>query len=89
MSKRPPMKLHLKEGGLHQALGVPEGQKIPMAKKEQAARSSNEHVREMGQMAVNMAGWKHKGHHSVPSGPHSDDSRGLTRPHKDSPCRND
>lgn len=49
---------HLHKGGLHRALGIPEGQKIPMAKVEAAKNSKNPHVRSMATLAKNMAGWK-------------------------------
>jgi hypothetical protein len=50
-------KLH--GGALHRHFGIPEDQPIPMAKKEEAANSSNKHVAAMGRMAKAMAGWKH------------------------------
>lgn len=33
--------MHMKKGALHSTLGVPQGQKIPAAKIEAAAHSSN------------------------------------------------
>lgn len=50
---------HLHHGALHRALGVPEGEPIPLAKKEEAANSSNPHMAAMGRLAVAMHGWKH------------------------------
>ena len=50
-------KLH--GGALHRHLGIPEGEPIPMEKKQEAANSSNKHVAAMGRMAVAMHGWKH------------------------------
>ena len=50
-------KLH--GGALHRHFGIPEGEPIPMAKKEEAANSSNKHTAAMGRMAVAMHGWKH------------------------------
>lgn len=50
---------HLRKGGLHRALGVPEGEKIPAEKLEQARNSSNEHVRKMANFAHTMGGFKH------------------------------
>jgi hypothetical protein len=50
---------HLNAGGLHRHFGIPEGHPIPMAKKQEAANSDNEHVRKMGTMAVAMHGWSH------------------------------
>lgn len=50
-------KLHA--GGLHDALGISHGEKIPLEKKEAAANSDNPHTAAMGRMAVAMHGWKH------------------------------
>lgn len=49
---------HLRKGGLHRALGVPEGEKIPATKLEAAKHSTNEHVRHMANFAHTMAGFK-------------------------------
>jgi hypothetical protein len=51
-------KLH--GGALHRHFGIPEGEPIPMAKKEEAANSSNKHTAAMGRLAVAMAGWGSK-----------------------------
>lgn len=48
---------HLKKGGLHRALGVPEGQKIPAEKIEAAKNSKNSHVRKMANFAHTMSGF--------------------------------
>lgn len=50
---------HLKKGGLHRALHVPEDENIPAAKLAAARNSSNEHVAHMANMAHTMAGFKH------------------------------
>lgn len=50
---------HLNKGGLHRALGVPEGEKIPADKLAAAKRSNNEHVRKMAQFASTMGHFKH------------------------------
>jgi len=50
---------HLNKGGLHRALGVPEGEKIPAAKLESAKNSSNEHVAHMANFAATMGKFKH------------------------------
>ena len=50
---------HLNKGGLHRALGVPEGQKIPEDRLQAARNSKNEHVRKMTEFAHTMKGWKH------------------------------
>jgi len=44
----------LKKGGLHRALGVPEGQPIPESKMKKAAHSRSGHVKKMVQAAKNM-----------------------------------
>lgn len=49
---------HLKKGGLHRALGVPEGEKIPAEKLEQARNSSNEHIRHMANFAHTLGTFK-------------------------------
>lgn len=50
---------HLRKGGLHRALGVPEGQKIPAAKLASAKNSSNSHIKHMANFAATMKSWKH------------------------------
>jgi hypothetical protein len=50
---------HLRKGGLHRALGVPAGEKIPAAKIESAKNSDNEHVRKMANFAHTMSKFKH------------------------------
>ena len=52
----------LHKGGLHRALGVPEGQKIPAERVEAATHSSNEHVAHMARFAQTMGGFSH--HHA-------------------------
>jgi hypothetical protein len=49
----------LHKGGLHRALGIAEGEKIPMAKIEAAAHSDNGHLKKMAVMAKSMKAWKH------------------------------
>lgn len=49
---------HLNKGGLHRALGVPEGEKIPAEKLEAAKNSKNEHVRHMANFAATMGHFK-------------------------------
>ena len=49
----------LRKGGLHRALGVPEGEKIPAAKVAAARHSSNAHVANMANFAHTMSGFKH------------------------------
>lgn len=50
---------HLRRGGLHKALGISENESIPHEKKVAAAASKNEHVRKMGQLALNFEKMKH------------------------------
>ena len=50
---------HLHTGALHRHFGIPEGEPIPMEKKQEAANSNNPHVAKMGHMAVAMHNWKH------------------------------
>lgn len=52
--------MHLNHGGLHRALGIPEGQKIPDDKLEAARSSANPHLQEMANLAHTMKSWKKK-----------------------------
>lgn len=47
----------LNHGGLHRALGIPEGEKIPKDKIASAKNSDNPHVRSMATIAENMSHW--------------------------------
>jgi hypothetical protein len=49
------------KGGLHRALHVPEGQKIPAAKLSAALKSKNPHVRAMANLAKTAKGFRHGG----------------------------
>lgn len=51
---------HLHHGGLHRALGVPEGETIPADKIEAAKHSTNTHVAHMAAFASTMEGFHHK-----------------------------
>lgn len=51
----------MNKGGLHRALGVPEGQPIPSDKLSKAKSSTNPHVAKMAHFAETMEGWKHGG----------------------------
>ena len=51
---------HLNKGGLHRALGVPEGETIPKEKVEAATHSENSHIAHMANMAQTMGGFHHK-----------------------------
>lgn len=46
-------------GGLHRALGVPEGQKIPAKKMASAAHSHSEHIRRMVALAHTLRNMHH------------------------------
>ena len=46
------------KGGLHKALGVPEGQKIPADKLAKAKNSPNEHIRKMANLASTLSSFK-------------------------------
>lgn len=64
-SKKKNVSLHraihdLNKGGLHRALGVPEGQDIPKDKIEAARNSSNEHLAHMANFAHTLARFKKK-----------------------------
>ena len=50
---------HLRHGGLHRALGVPEDEKIPAAKISSARNSKNSHIAHMANFAHVMGGFKH------------------------------
>lgn len=50
---------HLRKGGLHRALHVPIGEKIPAAKLASARNSKNEHVAHMANFAHTMSGFGH------------------------------
>ena len=50
---------HLRRGGLHRALGVPEGEKIPKDKIEHAKNSDNTHLSHMANFAETMSHFKH------------------------------
>lgn len=49
---------HLRKGGLHRALGIPEDKPIPTERLEKARNSNNEHVRKMAEFAHTMKGFK-------------------------------
>ena len=47
------------KGGLHRALGVAPGEKIPADKLASARNSDNPHIQHMANLAHTMEGWKH------------------------------
>jgi hypothetical protein len=49
----------LRKGGLHRALGVPEGEKIPAEKLARARNSDNPHLAHMANFAPTMEGFNH------------------------------
>jgi hypothetical protein len=50
---------HLRKGGLHRALGVPEGETIPAEKLARARNSDNPHLAHMANFAHTMEGFHH------------------------------
>jgi hypothetical protein len=50
---------HLRKGGLHRALGIPEDKPIPAERLEEARNSKNSHVAHMANFAHTMGGFKH------------------------------
>ena len=56
--ERPPMNLKLKKGALHEQLGVPKGEKIPVSTLKEKAQSKNETTRKRAQFALNARKWK-------------------------------
>ena len=50
---------HLRKGGLHRALGVPENETIPAEKLASARNSDNAHIAHMANFAHTMGGFKH------------------------------
>lgn len=45
-------------GGLHKALGIKQGEKIPADKLAKAKKSPNEHIRRMANLASTLATFK-------------------------------
>lgn len=50
---------HLRKGGLHAALHIPQNESIPAERLAAAKNSPNEHVRHMANFAATMKGFKH------------------------------
>lgn len=48
-------------GKLHDELGIPEGQRIPKKRLEEATRSRDPEIRRDAIRARTMEGWRHKG----------------------------
>lgn len=48
------------KGRLHQALGVPANKEISMQRLHKAAHSTDPHMRQMANFAINARGFKHK-----------------------------
>jgi hypothetical protein len=59
--KRPKMKLHLKKGALHKALGVKQGKPISAYKLAQAKHSKSALMRKRATFAENAKKWNHSG----------------------------
>lgn len=51
--------MHLRKGGLHDALHIPQDQKIPADRLAAAKNSPNAHVAKMANLAATMKHWKH------------------------------
>jgi hypothetical protein len=51
---------HLNKGGLHRALGVKEGEKIPASKLAAGKKSKSSHIRHMSNFASVMSKWNKK-----------------------------
>ena len=49
---------HLRHGGLHKALHIPESESIPADRLEAASNSSNKHVAHMANFAKTLKGFK-------------------------------
>jgi hypothetical protein len=49
---------HLRHGGLHDALGIPNSEKIPNERIEAATHSNNKHVAAMARFAHTLKGFK-------------------------------
>jgi|GEM_PF-3408489 len=52
---------HMRKGGLHRALGVAEGTKIPAAKLTEAKNSKDPHIAKMAHFAETLEGFHHGG----------------------------
>jgi len=50
---------HLRKGGLHRALHIPEDETIPADRLAAARNSKNEHVRKMAEFSHTMSKFKH------------------------------
>jgi len=48
-------------GKLHRALGIPQGQQIPLSRLQSAAHSDSQEMRSMAQFALNARGFDHTG----------------------------
>lgn len=51
--------MHLRKGGLHDALHIPQDQHIPADRLAAAKNSPNAHVAKMANLAATMKHWKH------------------------------
>jgi len=51
---------HLKKGALHEDLGVPEGEKIPVEKLHKAAQSKDSTIAKRARFALTARGFSHK-----------------------------
>ena len=56
MAKKWIQGMHMKKGALHSELGVPQGQKIPAAKLNKAAHSTNPTLKKRATLAKTLKG---------------------------------
>lgn len=52
------LNLHLKKGALHEMLGIPKDEEIPMDELIRAAHSKNPKLRKRALFAISARGWK-------------------------------
>lgn len=55
-----PLRLRLKKGALHRALGVKKGKRIPVARLRKAARSRSALMRKRANFALNARKWRRR-----------------------------
>ena len=55
-------KMHMKKGALHEALGVPQGEKIPQKKMQKALHSDNPTMHKRAVLAETLSHLSHRHH---------------------------
>lgn len=58
--------MHMEKGALHRHLGIPEGEKIPREKIEEATHSKDPTIRKEANLALTLEGFHHHGKKSKP-----------------------